>query len=149
MWLAFNAPHVPYHEPPNHLHDFDSLPTNPAFIEAHPSPHYQAAAQALDTEIGRLLDSMDADTRTNTMVIFVADNGTPKAVPRAPYSPGHAKATLYQGGVNVPRIVSGQLIGSPGRKTDRLVNTTHLSRPCRTYSVSIRRVFRRAGSMTR
>ncbi len=103
MWLAFNAPHAPYHKPPGALHSF-ALPPDVAGNEAL---HVKAAVEALDTELGRLLSSIDPAVRDDTLVVFVGDNGSDALATTAPFDPTKAKGTLYEGGVNVPLILSG------------------------------------------
>lgn len=125
LWLAFNAPHTPFHLPPNELHNRD-LSGNDADITADPLPYYFAAIEAMDTEIGRFLDSLDEKARENTVVIFVGDNGTPGKVAQYPYSRGKSKGSLYQGGVNVPLFISGPGITRIGERESALVNTTDL-----------------------
>ena len=66
-----------------------------------------AALEAMDTEIGRLLSSIPQDELENTTIIFIGDNGTPGQVVQSPYSKQQAKGSLYQGGINVPMVVSG------------------------------------------
>ena len=125
MWLAFNAPHTPFHLPPAELHDRDLSGTE-ADIANNPLPYYFAAIESMDTELGRLLNSMDIETRQNTIVIFVGDNGTPGQVAQSPYSRTRAKGSLYQGGVNVPMFVSGPGITRVNQRETALVNTTDL-----------------------
>ena len=124
LWLAYNAPHAPFHLPPAHLHGFDDLPDDPDAIRANPLPYYQAALQALDTEIGRLLAAMPRDVRDNTVVMFIGDNGSPNQVTRGFYGEHAAKGTIFEGGTHVPFVVSGPGI-DPGR-TESFVNTTDL-----------------------
>jgi len=58
----------------------------------------------MDTEIGRLLDELPAD---NTLIVFIGDNGTPRAViDTAAFEP-HGKNSLYEGGIRIPMVVSG------------------------------------------
>ena len=59
--------------------------------------------EALDTELGRLLAALPSDT----YVIVLGDNGTPKLATDAPFDPNHAKKTMYEGGINVPLFVRG------------------------------------------
>jgi arylsulfatase A-like enzyme len=125
LWLAFNAPHTPFHLPPADLHDRD-LPGTEEDIEANPLPYYLAAIESMDTEIGRLLDSLDPETRSNTIVIFMGDNGTPSQVAQSPYGRRQAKGSLYQGGVNVPLFISGTGITRVGEREAALVATTDL-----------------------
>jgi arylsulfatase A-like enzyme len=125
LWLAFNAPHTPFHLPPDDLHD-RNLPGTDEDIEADPLPYYFAAIEAMDTETGRLLDSLDPQTRTNTIVIFMGDNGTPAQVAQSPYGRLKAKGSLYQGGINIPLFISGPGITRVGERESALVNTTDL-----------------------
>jgi arylsulfatase A-like enzyme len=79
--------------------------------------------EAMDTEIGRLLRSVDLATTT---VIFVGDNGTPAEVTASPYNNRHAKGTPYEGGVRVPLLVAGAGVAAPGRVVERIVNGVDL-----------------------
>jgi arylsulfatase A-like enzyme len=124
VWLAFNAPHAPYHKPPSHLHSMDLAPVD---CETNPRPCYLAMLQAMDTELGRLLDdlaTLPGDVLARTTIFFFGDNGTPREVTVPPFDPEHAKQTLYEGGIRVPLIVSGYGIRNPGRVSDALVNLT-------------------------
>jgi len=125
LWLAFNAPHTPFHLPPAGLHNRELLGAE-SDIAADPLPYYFAAIEAMDTEIGRLLGSFDAETRANTIVIFIGDNGTPGQVAQYPYSRSKAKGSLYQGGVNVPMFISGPGVTRTNDRESALVNTTDL-----------------------
>ncbi|MEM8539639.1 MAG: sulfatase-like hydrolase/transferase [Pseudomonadota bacterium] len=125
LWLAYNAPHSPFHLPPSDLHTFDDLPSDEASIDENPLPYYQAMLEALDTEMGRLLSSLSDEERANTIVMFIGDNGTPNQVLNGLYGDHRAKATLYDSGTHVPLIVSGPDI-SAGR-TDAFTNTTDLT----------------------
>jgi arylsulfatase A-like enzyme len=60
LWLAYNAPHTPFHLPPAALHT-RNLSGNTADIEQNPSKYYLAAVEALDTEIGRLLSEIPTE----------------------------------------------------------------------------------------
>ncbi len=125
LWLAYNAPHTPFHLPPTNLHTQGSLPTDQASIDANPKPYYMAMLEAMDSEIGRLLNSMSQEEKDNTVIIFIGDNGTPNQVVQE-YSPMRAKGTVYQGGVNVPMIVSGFNVSRMNDTEDALINTTDM-----------------------
>jgi len=125
LWLAFNAPHTPFHVPPGHLHD-RQLPGTEEDISENPRPYYLAAIEAMDTELGRLLNSMDRETRDNTIIVFLGDNGTPSQVVQAPYSRRRAKGSLYQGGIHVPLFISGAAVNRQGQREAALINTTDL-----------------------
>lgn len=98
VYLAFNAPHAPFH-----------VPTGPLTTSVNAAStnrvKYEAMVEAMDREIGDVLDSIPASIMADTTVIFVGDNGTPSGVTRPPFVSSHAKGTVYEGGVNVPLII--------------------------------------------
>lgn len=126
LWLAYNAPHTPFHLAPTNLHSQGNLPTDQASIDANPTPYFMSAVEAMDSELGRLLNSMSTAERANTIIIFIGDNGTPNQVAQSPYSAMRAKGSIYQGGVNVPMIVSGAGVNRMGTREDALTHTTDL-----------------------
>jgi arylsulfatase A-like enzyme len=83
---------------------------------------YDAMIEAMDSELGRLISAVGPDTS----IIFVGDNGTPKGVTEAPFTPSRQKSSLYEGGIHVPLIVylAGGVGG--GVESRALVNTTDL-----------------------
>lgn len=124
LWLAHNAPHDPYEYPPEDLYDASTLP--PAGRDfTEDQRKFFAMIQAMDKEIGRLLKSMDEATRENTIVIFIGDNGTGGKVSQT-YDPRKAKGSLYQGGINVPMIVSGKGVTKSGSVDNSLIGTVDL-----------------------
>ncbi|WP_299716062.1 sulfatase-like hydrolase/transferase [uncultured Tenacibaculum sp.] len=125
LWLAYNAPHTPFHLPPAELHSQGSLPSDQASVDANPMPYYMAMLEAMDTEIGRLLNSMSDEEKDNTVIIFIGDNGTPNQVAQD-YRSRRVKGTVYQGGVNVPMIISGKNVNRFNETESALVNTTDL-----------------------
>ena len=125
LWLAYNAPHTPFHLPSNELHTQGNLPTDEASIAANPLPYYMAMLEAMDSEMGRLLDSMTQEEKDNTIIIFIGDNGTPNQVVQE-YASQRAKGTIYQGGVNVPMIVSGKDVNRMNTSEDALIHTADL-----------------------
>ena len=125
LWLAYNAPHTPFHLPPNSLHSQGDLPTDDSSISSNPTPYYMAMIEAMDTEMGRLLNSLSDEERGNTIIIFIGDNGTPNQVVQS-YPSQRAKGSIYQGGVNVPMIISGKNVTRKGVTENGLINTTDL-----------------------
>lgn len=110
--------------------DQDLLPSGESYYDEPENniDRYRAVVEALDTSIGAWLRSIgviDASGRyrpeSNTVVLFMADNGTPQL---ASLRGDHAKTTLYEGGVRVPLFVFGDGVPADGRILDRLV--THL-----------------------
>lgn len=125
-WLAYTAPHSPFHLPPTDLHTFGTLPTDQASIDADPLPYFLAMTESVDHELGRLLGALPPDVRANTVVLFIGDNGTEADVVQAPYTAARAKGTLYEGGVHVPLVIAGPGITRAGEREAALVNTTDL-----------------------
>jgi len=121
VWLAFNASHTPFHLPPSDLHSFASLSGTPEDIAANPLPYYQAAIEAMDTEIGRLLGALGPDTLANTTIIYAGDNGSPVRV-----AGQRSKGSLYQGGVHVPLIIAGAGVVDGGGDVEAIVDVTDL-----------------------
>jgi arylsulfatase A-like enzyme len=126
LWLAMTAPHEPFHLPPAELHSQDQLSGTAEDIAANPLDYYQAMIEAMDTEIGRLLGELDEETRDNTLIIFMGDNGTPRRVIQAPYFNAQGKGSLFQGGINVPLFVAGTGVERAGQSDDALVSVTDL-----------------------
>lgn len=125
LWLAFNAPHTPFHLPDTDLHQQGSLPTDQASIDANPLPYYLAMLEALDTELGRVINSLSQEERDNTIFIFIGDNGSPGQVVQE-YNSRRSKGSIYQGGINVPLIISGKGVSRMNETEDALLQTTDL-----------------------
>lgn len=119
LFVSYNAPHTPFHVPPRALYSGDRLDRR-----APDLAKFNAVTEALDREIGRLLEAMTPDQRANTYVVFVGDNGTDRDAIRAPRDPEHGKLTLMEGGTNVPMIVSGP--GVAQGETQALVHLVDL-----------------------
>lgn len=117
LWLAFNASHTPFHAPtPSTLHS-ETLSGNP---NATPIPHYAAALEAADTELGRLLGAIPSDVLEDTTIILFGDNGTPNQVVEAPFLVGRAKGSVYEGGINIPFIVKSPHVPVAHRGSESL-----------------------------
>lgn len=125
-WLAYTAPHEPLHRPPLFMHTQGPLSADPDSIAAHPLPYFMAMIESLDYEIGKIMDNLSADVLANTVIIFIGDNGTDGPMIQTPYTPDHAKATLYEGGVRVPLVIAGPGITRVSEHEDALVNSTDL-----------------------
>ena len=125
LWLAYNAPHTPFHAPPSDLHYQGSLPEDQASIDTNPLPYYLAAIEAIDSEMGRLFNSISSEDLENTVIIFLGDNGTPGQVVQQ-YHSQRAKGSLYKGGINVPMIISGKGGNRINAQVDALISTTDL-----------------------
>lgn len=123
LWLAFSAPHTPFHSPPPPMHSQGELD---AYVEgADPMPYYMAAIEAMDFQIGRVLDGMSQEELDKTIILFLGDNGSPNEVAQFPYTSQSVKGSLNQGGVNVPMFVTGAGVGRTGFD-DNLICSTDL-----------------------
>ncbi len=122
LWLAFNAPHIPHHRPPNDLHDYLNI-TDDEFNGL--LRHYKAMVQAMDTEMGRLLTNVNFSTTT---VIFIGDNGTLDNVIQDPFPSKHGKGFVYEGGIRVPMIITGAAVSNSlvGTTNDTLLHSIDL-----------------------
>ena len=122
LWLAFNAPHTPFHLPPQDLHS-QNLNGEQTDIYANPRDYYFAMIEAMDTEIGRLLASLGSEDRANTVVFFIGDNGTPMRASQAPFGRSRAKGSIYEGGIHTPMIAQGPAVRA-GEREGALINGT-------------------------
>ena len=125
-WLAYTAPHSPFHLPPNEMHSQGNLVDDIATIEVNPRPYYMAMIESIDYEIGRLLSQIPKAEQENTVVIFVGDNGTPGSVIQSPFLSNRSKGSLYQGGIHVPLVVSGFGVSRKGQRDNSLIHTADL-----------------------
>lgn len=102
---------------------------NPA--DPQRSPTYAAMVESMDDAVGTLIDTLDRLHLTEkTMIVFTSDNGgnmynevdgtTPTS--NAPLRGG--KATVYEGGIRVPCVISIPGITAPGSRNDTLVQST-------------------------
>lgn len=125
LWLAYVAPHSPFHLPPSDLHNRDQLTGTEADITANKREYYLAAIEAMDSEIGRLLNSLSTAERDNTLIVYIGDNGTPTGVIDANvYSKTHSKGSLYEGGIRVPMVVSGKGVSRVNVRESALINSS-------------------------
>ncbi|MEM9016916.1 MAG: sulfatase-like hydrolase/transferase, partial [Verrucomicrobiota bacterium] len=122
-WVAFNAPHDPFEDPPANLAPEGGYSAQ-APGENESGWFYRKMLEALDTEIGRLLEVVDP---AQTNIIVIGDNGSPGSKVQAPYDQAHSKGSLYNGGTHVPLLVSGPSVTlSAGSTSDKLVHCIDL-----------------------
>jgi arylsulfatase A-like enzyme len=117
VWVGFHAAHDPFEIPPEHL-----IADPAAINRKHAPDKFDAVLEALDTEIGRLLDGIPDNVRDNTTVILLGDNGTPEHAVRKPLTNDRAKGSMFEGGIHVPMVITGPFVQQPGAQIDAVVN---------------------------
>lgn len=126
LWLAFNAPHDPFHVPPEDLHGYTGLTSDVDVIAKSPHDHYRASLESLDTELARLLEWIERHGHGPVDIIVMGDNGTPRQIAEETIGTTNAKGTVFEAGVNVPLCVSGPSVVDGGRDSRALVQTLDL-----------------------
>ncbi len=99
--------------------------------DAQRSPTYAAMVESMDDAVGTLLDTLDRLKLTDrTIIVFLSDNGgnmydnvrgTPPTSNR-PLRGG--KATVFEGGIRVPCIVSLPGVVDPGTRSEAVVQSS-------------------------
>ncbi len=126
LWVAFNAPHTPFHKPPSNLISEPNLPGTNNHINNNQARYFKASIDAMDSEIGRLMQYLNANgLMDSTNIIFLGDNGTSNQISKNPVS-GQSKGTLYNYGVEVPMFISGPAVISPNRRTNEMVSSVDI-----------------------
>lgn len=120
-FLSFTAPHNPLDAPRRIYERMDH-------IEDHKTRVYYAMVESVDEGVGRVLEALERNgLAENTIVIFSSDNGgawyTRIPLHNLPYRGW--KNTFFEGGVNVPLLMSwpgtipgGQVIPGPASQLD-------------------------------
>ena len=103
LYLAYNAPHTPLQAPRSHLLKFRG-------VGDRNRRAYLAMVDALDQNIGRVLDALQASgQRDNTLIFFLSDNGG-VAEDGLSWADNHpfrgGKESFYEGGIRVPFLAS-------------------------------------------
>ena len=108
--------------------------------DAQHSITYAAMVHSMDEAVGRLLDELDKLGLTeNTIIVFTSDNGgnmyngvtdiLPNgekyfAPPTSNRPLRGGKATMFEGGIRVPTVISYPGITKPGTTSDALIQST-------------------------
>jgi arylsulfatase A-like enzyme len=107
--IAFHTPHKPLHVPTG---GYDTATVGKPAVDKNPSDAYMfnVMAQNMDFYIGNLLGtvggsslfkSIEENRLNNTIIIFIGDNGSDKAVALE-----EEKNYIYEGSVRVPMIIA-------------------------------------------
>ena len=100
--LHFTAPHWPWEGPDD---EAESRRIRSIFhYDGGTQRTYAAMVQSLDANVGRVLQSLDANGLAgNTIIVFTSDNGGERFSNTWPFS--GIKAELLEGGLRIPSIV--------------------------------------------
>ena len=120
--LHFNAPHWPW-EAPGDEAESERLrqPGSGGLMDFDGGSQktYQRMIEEMDRQIGRVLQSLDANGLTeNTIVIFTSDNGGERFADTWPFT--GKKTELLEGGLRIPTLVSWPARIPQGRTTDQV-----------------------------
>jgi arylsulfatase A-like enzyme len=118
--VAFHAAHLPWHVPPAALHTTGVTESNSDEEKFH------AMIEAMDTEIGRLLVSIDPAVMENTVVVFLGDNGSQNDFVPASWDPSAGKGWPYESGINVPLIIQTPKTIGRGWQSEVMVHAADL-----------------------
>ncbi len=114
LWVALPSAHTPLHVPPPELYDGPEPVTDIELVDA--------MVEALDAEIGRLVDELGPALLERTNLLLMGDNGTAEHGIAPPLDPDWDKGSVYEGGVRVPLVVRGPAVAAPGSVSDALVH---------------------------
>lgn len=144
LYLSLYTVHAPIEACTRHLAHFTEKaaalpePDGPVFLEVpggvtrlrQDRPDYASMVRAMDENVGRLLDALDAlGLADTTIVVFTSDNGglSTLAERRAPTSVGPLRAGkgfCYEGGIRVPQIIRVPGVTAAGSVCDVPVTST-------------------------
>ena len=128
VWFSFVNPHEPFHKPPSELiHSEELRALGPQGIGPdNVVSYFTAQVEAMDSLVGQLMEGIPPEQRDNTYIIWLGDNGD-DVWARAPEErqPNRFKMTVYEGGINVPLIITGPGIAS-NSENDALAHVVDL-----------------------
>jgi arylsulfatase A-like enzyme len=120
--LHFSAPHWPWEGPEDEAESKRlAQPESEGLFhfDGGTQQTYHRMIEAMDQEIGRVLDALEANGLTeNTIVIFTSDNGGERFSNNWPFS--GSKTELLEGGLRVPTIISWPACIPKGRTTEQV-----------------------------
>src|SRR6185295_10181700 len=118
--LHFNAPHWPWEGPDDEAESQRIRAL--AQYDAGSQKTYAAMVTALDTQVGRVLQTLaTAGIAGNTIVIFTSDNGGERFADTWPFT--GKKTELLEGGLRIPALVRWPGHIPPGSTTEQVAIT--------------------------
>lgn len=120
--LHFNAPHWPWEAPGDEAEAERLRGTRLRHHDGGTMRTYARMVQAMDLQIGRVLQALDATGLTqDTIVIFTSDNGGERFSDTWPFT--GIKTELLEGGLRVPALVCWPARIPAGRVSDQVMIT--------------------------
>jgi arylsulfatase A-like enzyme len=120
--LHFNAPHWPWEAPGDRAEAERLRGGTLRHYDGGTMRTYARMVQAMDLQIGRVLQALDANGQTeNTIVIFTSDNGGERFSDTWPFT--GIKTELLEGGLRIPAVVSWPDRIPAGRVSDQVTIT--------------------------
>ena len=120
--LHFNAPHWPWEGPGDQAESVRLAQPGSAGMfdfDGGSQKTYQQMIEAMDRQIGRVLQALDANGLTeNTIVIFTSDNGGERFADTWPFT--GKKTELLEGGLRIPSVISWPAHIPKNRTTDQV-----------------------------
>src|SRR5713226_9842322 len=120
--LHFNAPHWPWEAPGDEAESERLRQPGSgglADFDGGSQKTYQRMIEEMDREIGRVLQTLDANGLTeNTVVIFTSDNGGERFADTWPFT--GKKTELLEGGLRIPAVISWPARIPQGRTTEQV-----------------------------
>jgi len=102
--LHFNAPHWPWEAPGDQAESERLRGTRLRHFDGGTQRIYARMVQAMDTQIGRVLQALDVNGLTDdTIVVFTSDNGGERFSDTWPFT--GIKTELLEGGLRVPAVL--------------------------------------------
>lgn len=99
--------------------------------DAQRSPTYAAMVESMDDAVGKILDAVDRlGIADQTAIIFYSDNGgnmfnaVDDTIPTSNRPLRGGKATVYEGGVRVPCVISWPELTAPDSRNDTMIQTS-------------------------
>ena len=127
--LHFNAPHWPWEGPGDEAEAKRLAGTSLRDFDGGTQKTYQRMIEAMDAQIGRVLEALDANGLTeNTIVIFTSDNGGERFSDTWPFT--GKKHDLLEGGLRIPMVIAWPARIAPGCTSDQVAITMDWLRPC-------------------
>jgi arylsulfatase A-like enzyme len=119
--LHFNAPHWPWEAPGDEAESERLRVAGRGLVDYDGGTQktYQKMIEAMDAQIGRVLQALDSARLTNnTIVIFTSDNGGERFANTWPFT--GRKTELLEGGLRIPSIVSWPARIPQGKTSDQV-----------------------------